>query len=121
MTRSLCAESGNDCDAQLHEFGCQGRKPVVLALCPAIFDLHILTVYKACFFQTLPKCIHEESGVGRSNRAQKSNDRYCALLGQRRQRPRCRCTAKNTEKISTFHLSPLGAGGDIVTLERVSW
>ena len=73
MSRSLCAESGNDCDAQLHEFGCQGRKPVVLALCPAIFDLHILTVYKACFFQTLPKCIHEESGVGRSNRAQKSN------------------------------------------------
>jgi hypothetical protein len=77
-----------------------------LALCPAVFNLHILTIYKACFFQALPKYIQKEGGVGRSNRAQKSNDRYCSLLGQQYHRPDSRRGAENTEKISTLHLFP---------------
>jgi hypothetical protein len=50
------------CHAHPYELGCQRREPVVVALCPSVFNLYILTICKAGFFQFLPKCISEECG-----------------------------------------------------------
>src|SRR5262245_55639857 len=81
-----------------------------MTFCPAIFDLHVLTIDEATFFQALVGFGDEwHLGSGRPC-AQKSNPRRRLLCACHE--GRCYgCGTKSSEKFPSPHANPQGRGG----------
>src|SRR5262249_26542594 len=71
----------------------QPRQPIVVALRPAIFDCHVLTLDEAGLFQALAERGYRVRKRVRRPAAQEPDHRRRRLLRARRERPRRRCAA----------------------------
>jgi hypothetical protein len=86
----------------LNKIVSQCSQAIVLAVCPAIFDGHILTVNVSRFFQTLKEGTERgREALGRST-VKKSDHRQRMLLRKRRERPR-RCAAQKRDELAPPH------------------
>src|SRR6516165_7754786 len=69
-----------------------------------IFDRDVLTLGKACVFQTLTDRGQEVRGVAGPSGREKPDHRHRRLLRARRERPRGRRPAEKRDEVAPFHL-----------------
>src|SRR5262249_35041136 len=97
-----CKSRGNTgCDNSRYrtvsQIGRESRKAIVLGLCPAIFNFHVLAFDISEFAETGSKCRQERRiGPGKPA-AQKPDHRRCRLLRARRERTRGRAAEQRDE------------------------
>src|SRR5262249_53098261 len=100
--RGFATSCGDYGYLSVHQLGCHLGKSLGLALGPAVFNGHILTLDEAGLLQALAEraqalCVH----VGVID-AHKSNYWNCGLLRPRRERPRGRA-AEERDELAPFH------------------
>src|SRR6516164_11103033 len=88
-----------------NQFGRQLRQPVVLLICPAIFDRHVLALDIAGVLEALAECAHTVRKRVRRCTAEEPDHRHGRLLCTRRERPRCRRAAEQRDEVTAFHHS----------------
>ena len=99
---------------QIDQFAHQAWLPVVRAICPPIFDGHVLALDVASFLQALAERSHEIF-CPRLGSAVEGPDRgQSLLLRARRERPRCRRAAEQRDELAasdeSCHLIPQPEG-----------
>src|SRR5262245_32018080 len=77
-------------------------QPVVLVLCEAIDDRHVLAFDVARLLQALMECAQTLRDIVGRSQIEKSDHRQRRLLRARRQRPRRRA-AEDRDKLAAFH------------------
>src|SRR5215211_3183961 len=77
-----------------NQIGNKRRQSVVLALCPAVLDRHVLAFHVSAFIEALMECCQRISGVAGRPTAEESDHRHRRLLCARRERP-CHGSAAN--------------------------
>jgi hypothetical protein len=99
------ARRDDDGHLTTNEFGCHCLQPIILALCPAVFDRHVPALDIARFLQTPTECIHhgpvsiERCGI------EKPHHRQRRLLCARRERPRDGRAAEQRDDLAAFPLT----------------
>src|SRR5262249_20704911 len=84
----------NHSNLATNQVGRQRRQLVVLTLCPAIFDRHVLALDIASFFQALAERAHKVREQIRRSAVEESDHRHRRLLRARRERPCSRRAAR---------------------------
>src|SRR4029453_1196893 len=91
----------------------QFRKSINLALCPAIYNRHVLALDIAGLFETLAKIAQAIRERVRF-RVEKPDHWHCRLLRARRQRPRRRRADEQRDELPPFHSITSSARGSSV-------
>src|SRR5262249_36112519 len=100
--RSRVADGGDCSDLSALQIRHQSRKSISLALCPAVYNRHVLALDIAGLFETLPKIAQAIRERVRF-RVEKPDDWHCRLLRPRRQRPRRRRAAEQRDELAPPH------------------
>src|SRR5262249_43336952 len=90
-----------------NQIGRQRREPVVLQLCPAIFDRHVLAFDVAGFVEAFVESGHDAGRLGGRACAEPSDHPRRPLLPARREQAGCHPASENAEKTPPkyfFHL-----------------
>ena len=101
------------------EFRRQRRQSVVLALRPAVFDRHVPAFDVSVFGQSPTERGHHMRALVGRRCAEIPDHRHRRLLRARRERPRRRRTAQNTEKFPPPHARPQAQETASYRLKRV--
>src|SRR5262249_13365757 len=100
--RSRATDGGDCSDLSALQIRHQSRKSISLALCPAVYNRHVLALDIAGLFETLPKIAQAIRERVRF-RVEKPDDWHCRLLRPRRQRPRRRAAEQRDELTPPDH------------------
>src|ERR1700745_142608 len=70
-----------------YQIGCEVGQSIVLVLCPAVLDRHILALDVASFTNTLLECSQKVCTAVRRRAVEDPDHRHCRLLRARREWP----------------------------------
>jgi hypothetical protein len=87
----------------------QRGQAFILIISEAIFDCDVLSLDKACGFQSFAKRSQQLRGIVGRFTAEKSNDRHHRLLCAHAKRPSGCRASNNFDEISSAHVLPPGA------------
>src|SRR5436190_23717396 len=87
------------------EIGCEFGQPIVLVLCKAVFERHILAFDKPGFIQALTERSQKLRVIIAAPRGEYPDHRGLRLLRTRRERPGSR-TAKDRDELAPLHVLP---------------
>ena len=110
---------GNYCHLAAYQIDCEVGQSIVLVLCPAIFDRHVLTFDVATLADTLPKCIHKMRPAHGRRAAQEADHRHCRLLRTRSERPPDSRTAEQPDELAPPHIRTQTQGPALYRLKRL--
>src|SRR5262245_14876067 len=85
-----------------YQINCEVGQSVGLILCPAILDRHILALDVAGFTKALAECGQIACTIDGPRAAEESYHRHRRLLPVRRERPRRRRAAEQSDKLAAL-------------------
>jgi hypothetical protein len=100
--RRRAIASKKDRDLPTNEVRREARQPIVLTLCPTVFERDVLTLDIASLSESLPERDEQWSALGQRRATEKSDHRH-RLLRARRERPRGRRAAEQRDEFAAVH------------------
>src|SRR5262249_59706108 len=97
---NITADRNDNCNLPADEISGQWSEPVVISLCPAVFDRHVAVFNKTGVIQPLSNDCEQECISCPRTAAQDSDRRHRRLLRPHRQRPRSRRAAEKRDELA---------------------